>query len=1606
MKKIIGLDLGTNSIGWALIQHDFDKKEGSIDGLGSRIIPMSQNMLTDFDKGVTISQTADRTRFRGTRRLYQRDTLRRERLHRVMNILGLLPEHYAASIDFEKHFGQFKDGKEIKLNYRPRVGQKDEFIFMDSFLEMVEEFNTAGHDGKMPYDLTIYYLRKKALTEKIGKEELAWLILNFNQKRGYYQLRGEDETDNTKLEEFHALKIVDVQVADDDSKGEEQWYNVILENDWVYKRKSKKPLNDWIGKTREFIVTTQLEEDGTAKKDKEGKIKRSFRSPKEDDWGLVKKKSEQGLDQFNEKHGVKGVATYIYDALLNDPKQKIRGKLVRTIERHYYKDELEQILSAQAGFHKDVFENRDLYKACVDELYPRNEAHQNNIKDKDLKYLFLKDIIFYHRPLKSKKSTISNCQYECRKYKDEKGEEHTQSLKGIPKSHPLFQEFRLWQFLKNLKFYQLERTENGRTTVDFDVTEEFLPDETAWLGLFDFMSGKKEVEQKNLIDHFVSEKVIDKTNKKNYRWNYVSDKKYPAFDTRAQFISRLSKIEGMDADAFLTLDVETSLWHLIYSVTDKKEFETALGTFAKKNKLDKEPFVEHFKKFPPFKSEYGSYSLKAIKKLLPLMRRGKHWVESEIDSVAKARINSIIGRLKTINFQVEKIDANLVDDDIPARLLKSFIPFKDTDPLQGLNTYQACYAVYNRHSEASEVIRWRSPQAITDYLDPKIKGGFRQHSLRNPIVEQVVTETLRVIRDIWQHYGNGKPDFFNEIHIELGREMKNDKKTRERLTEQNTKNENTNQRIKELLKELMNDSSIIGDVRSYSPSQQDLLKIYEEGIYQNPNADFSNLSEKDMLKIRGNSSPSQSEITRYKLWLGQGYVSPYTGEVISLSRLFTTDYQIEHIIPRSRNFDNSMSNKVICESAINALKDNQTGYEFIKNHGTSIIDLGDGKTAEVFTVEQYENHCNRYFKGNRGKLKKLLSEDVPEGFIERQLNDTRHISSLIKGLLSNIVREEGEQEATSKHIIPVVGSITSRLKNDWGLNDKWNELMVPRFKRLNEKTNSQKFGFWDEKINAFRIQVPDEISKGFSKKRIDHRHHALDALVVACVTKDHTNYITSLNTERNNHKLVSKLRKVKEVEWVNKQTGEMRKRKVAKAFHHPWNSFTTDAKHGLEKTIVSFKQNLRVINKTVNRYWSYKDENGKLRLDQKGKPTKGLTKQTKGDSWAIRKPLHTPLPYGKINVDFDVLSIADSLGKLELIIDETLRNKVRSIVASYTNLTIAGKEIKKKNREYKKVYGKYEKSVNDLERLNLKREPDQDEVNKLTEVINGFISELKNLENGLTIGHGLRLIEKTPFKTAGVKYRKRQPLSKLADRGQTGIKSSDAAIKFINKVSDRVIRKDLLKHLMVNNNDIDKAFSIAGLDTFNSKRAIPVYKLPISESSSLKFPLGLGKNTKVKYGEAEGGTNLYFTIYWNEDKEQREFDSTPLNEVIEHQKQTAHLPKTERTPVPIKVEKGVFMFTLSPNDLVYVPTNEEFETPNRVDFGNLNLEQMQRLFTVNNFSGSDCYFTPNSLAKAITKKEVDTSFDSKTANYRGLSIKNRCWKLTTDRLGNVKRTVA
>jgi CRISPR-associated endonuclease Csn1 len=1444
MKTILGLDLGTNSIGWALVECNTEARDGKILGMGSRIIPMTQDVLDKFSGGKpTETQTAARTGSRGVRRLRERHLLRRERLHRVLNILGFLPEHYADLIDFEKHFGQFTNDAEPKLPWRKTSDGAVEFIFQSSFNEMLADFrqaqplllhkNKKGEPAKIPYDWTIYYLRKKALSRKIEKAELAWLILNFNQKRGYYQLRGEEEEENpNKSVEFHSLKIVDV-IADEkpNSKGD-IWYSLLLENGWVYRRSSKTPLFDWKDKVRDFIVTTDLDDNGNVKTDKEGGEKRSFRSPGKEDWTLLMKKTEADI-----KKSQQTVGTYIYDTLLQNPSQKIRGKLVRTIERKYYRDELKQILKKQKEFHPEL-QDGELYNDCVRELYKHNEAHQLVLSKSDFTHLFLDDIIFYQRPLRSQKSLVGNCALEYRIYRKD-GVEIKDYLKVISKSNPYYQEFRIWQWLSNLSIY--------RKDSDANVTAEFLNSSEEYESLFEFLNERKEIEQEPLIKYLLERKGFRgkslNTESEKYRWNFVEDKKYPCNDTHYQIARRMEKIDNLPHE-FLTCEIEQELWHIIYSVTDKIEFEKALKRFANRHQLDKTSFVEAFRKFPPFKSEYGAYSEKAIKKLLPLMRLGKYWEWEAIDPDVRKRIDKLL--------------TGEYDATIPERVREKVVNLTEESHFQGLPLWLAQYVVYGRHSEAGVVGKWNSVNDLNIWLNE-----FRQHSLRNPIVEQVVAETMRVVRDIWMRYGNGASGFFDEIHIELGREMKNTADERKRMNENITENENTNLRIKALLMELKEDEKI-ENVRPYSPMQQDILKLYEEFALQNDDA-----IDVEIAKISRMAQPTKAELQRYKLYLEQRCRSPYTGQIIPLSKLFTKEYEIEHIIPRSRYFDDSFNNKIICEAAVNGLKDNSLGFEFIKNCHGQKVETGFGRTVTIFTEEEYKKFVQDHYGKYRVKRNNLLLEEIPDEMIKRQMNDTRYISKFISSVLSNIVRENvGDDGMNSKNVVPCNGKITAELRQDWGLNDVWNDLILPRFQRMNELKNSDEFTAWNEQHQKYLPTVPfDELFKGFQKKRIDHRHHAMDALVIACATQNHINLLNNKHakSDHERHDLKRKLMRFEKTSYFDRKTGKQVEREIPKDFIKPWNTFTVDAKEALGQTVISFKQNLRVINKATNRYEKWVEKDGRTIKEQ--------VKQ-EGVNWAIRKPLHKGMVFGKVNL-------------------------------------------------------------------------------------------------------------------RGIKI----PKDKIA----VAIRKELTPNIDLTKITDTGIQKILKNYLLANNNNPELAFSPEGIEGMNRNIALyndqiphqPIYNVRLYELGS-RFALGTHGNKADKYVEAEKGTNLFFAIYVDNDGN-RSYDTIPLNEVIEYLKQGLE-------PVPKTNEKGhSLLFYLSPNDLVYVPTEEE--RGNRVDLRNL---ESKRIYKMVSCTKGQCHFIPHHIASPIVQTTELGSNNKSERSWDGVMIKLVCIKLNIDCLGNIK----
>ena len=169
--------------------------------------------------------------------------------------------------------------------------------------------------------------------------------------------------------------------------------------------------------------------------------------------------------------------------------------------------------------------------------------------------------------------------------------------------------------------------------------------------------------------------------------------------------------------------------------------------------------------------------------------------------------------------------------------------------------------------------------------------------------------------------------------------------------------------------------------------------------------------------------------------------SLYTGEAIELSRLFEDNYvEIDHALPFSKTWDDSLNNKVLVLKASNQNKGNQTPYEWLDGKNNNL------KWREFVARVQ---SCN--FPHSK-KQRILLQKFDEKEFKKRNLSDTRYINRFLCQFVANHMRllSDGENRVFASN-----GQITNLLRGFWGLR----------------------------------------------KVRADNdRHHALDAVVVACST--------------------------------------------------------------------------------------------------------------------------------------------------------------------------------------------------------------------------------------------------------------------------------------------------------------------------------------------------------------------------------------------------------------------------------------------------------------------------------------------------------------------------
>jgi CRISPR-associated endonuclease Csn1 len=994
MKNILGLDLGTTSIGWAYIRESDKEVTGSqISDMGVRIVPITSDEENDFSKGNKISINADRTLKRGARRNLQRFKQRRNAILEVFKKEGLVPSNFLYA----------EDGPS-------------------------STFSTLK-------------LRAKAVQERIELDELLKVLLQINKKRGYKSSR------KTKAEEDEGSAIDSMGIA------KELYENEVTPGQWVYNAliRGRKNIPDFylsdlqeefkkiIGFQGQFypeilnasFVDEWMGKPATPTKQFFNKIgiplaensgKRVERKLQEYQWRSTAVISQIDLPQIalvlaqinaqmSNSSGYLGaisdrskelyfknltVGQFLYQKIKKKPHRRLKGQV---FYRQDYLDEFEKIWSIQSLFHSQLTD--DLKKT-------------------------IRDIsIFYQRRLKSQKHLVSNCEFE-------------DNHKVVPKSHPVFQEYRIWQNLNNLI---LIKKDNPNEKLDIPLENKiFLAEQLAF---------KKEM---SVSDTLKLMKLKPKEWELNFQKIEGNRTNHAIFEAFARIIELedgepidLTKMKADDvldqfSEAFLRIGIEPQLLQVNHEI-EGKEYE-------------KQPYIQFWHLL------YSSEDDEKLKKCL----------------------------IKKFGFKKEHskflLGISLQDDhaSLSSRAIKKILPHLQS----GLIYDKACsYAGYNHSSSLT------TEDNENRELKPELEL-LKKNSLRNPVVEKILNQMINVVNAIIKEPGLGRPD---EIRIEMARELKANAEQRKTMTSRIASATRDHERFRDILK-----------------------------------------NEFGLPRV------TKNDLIRYKLWLETDGISIYTGKPIKASKLFSKEYDIEHIIPKARLFDDSFSNKTICERQLNIDKANITAFSFLQ----------DKFSSKEF--EQYQERVKGFHgKISKAKIQKLLmaNDKIPEDFIARQLQETRYISKKAKEILFDVTRR----------VTITSGIITDKLREDWGLVDILKELNWEKYDKLG-------LTYTVEGKNGERLNKIKDWSK-----RNDHRHHAMDALTVALTKPAYIQYLNNLNARAKEGKKGSQIYAI-EQKYLIRDNGKLR-------FISPVENIRAEAKKHLSRILISYKAKNKVV--TINK---------------------------------------------------------------------------------------------------------------------------------------------------------------------------------------------------------------------------------------------------------------------------------------------------------------------------------------------------------------------------------------------------------------------------------------
>lgn len=279
----------------------------------------------------------------------------------------------------------------------------------------------------------------------------------------------------------------------------------------------------------------------------------------------------------------------------------------------------------------------------------------------------------------------------------------------------------------------------------------------------------------------------------------------------------------------------------------------------------------------------------------------------------------------------------------------------------------------------------------------------------SPVVKRALSQTVKVIDAVIRQYGSPYA-----INIELARDMSMSKDERDKLKKENDARAAKNEAIRENIAKL-------------------------------------------------NAMPNSTNVLKYKLYEEQDHKCAYSMETLDINHLFEDGYyEIDHIIPYSRSFDDSFNNKVLVLQRENQNKRNSTPVEYFERIGR------DYDEVLAFWKAVYQ-------KRNRKKLEFLQKKEINESeWKNRALNDTRYASRMLANLIKDYLLFDEKSKEKYGRVETVKGAITSYLRRFWGV----------------------------QKI-----------------REDGDKHHAVDAAIIACVTPKTKNKIERYNQIKESRKM-------------------------------------------------------------------------------------------------------------------------------------------------------------------------------------------------------------------------------------------------------------------------------------------------------------------------------------------------------------------------------------------------------------------------------------------------------------------------------------------------------